>query len=63
MCFEIYSGPSASMEQVAIVEGFKCSMPMHNARYSHLIADSDSSVYKKILEADPYGKACTVQKV
>ncbi|XP_046141668.1 uncharacterized protein LOC114881703 [Osmia bicornis bicornis] len=42
------------MESAAIVEGFKCSIEMHGLVYSILVADGDSSVYKKILDNDPY---------
>ena len=42
------------MESVAIVEGFNCSIDMHGLVYSILVADGDSSVYKNILDNDPY---------
>ena len=42
------------MDSVAIVEGFNCSIDMHGPVYSILVADGDSSVYKKILDSDPY---------
>ncbi|XP_076685833.1 uncharacterized protein LOC143377909 [Andrena cerasifolii] len=45
---------STGMESVAIVEGFNCSIDMHGLIYSILVADGDSSVYKKILDSDPY---------
>lgn len=51
------------MEQFAIVEGFQCSWAIHRVCYSHLIAERDSSVYKKILKVDPYGEQCKVEKV
>lgn len=63
ICFKNFSGSSTGMEQAAIIEGFQCSLKMHGVRYSHLIADGDSSVYKKLLEANPYGSACRVKKV
>jgi len=53
---------SSGMEAAIIVEGFKQSEPMYGIRYQKLIADGDSSVYKKILEARPY-KNLTVHKV
>jgi hypothetical protein len=40
---------STSMESDAIVEGFKQSIETHGLIYSVLIADGDSSVYKKLL--------------
>ena len=50
------------MEAAIIVEGFKCSEEMYGLQYHQLIADGDSSVYKKILEAKPY-KDTGVQKI
>ncbi|XP_046144009.1 uncharacterized protein LOC123988344 [Osmia bicornis bicornis] len=45
---------STGMESAAIVDGFKSSIEMHGLIYSILVADGDSSVYKKILDNDPY---------
>lgn len=53
---------SSGMEAAIIVEGFKQSESMYGIRYKNLIADGDSSVYKKILDSRPY-KNLTVQKV
>lgn len=50
------------MEDSIIVEGFNKSEEMYGLRYHKLIADSDSSVYHKILESRPY-KNITVEKV
>lgn len=50
------------MEAAIICEGFKRSEEMYKIRYAKLIADGDSSVYKKILESRPY-KHLTVEKV
>lgn len=61
-CFKNYEGASTGMEAESIVEGFKLSERMHGIRYSKLIADGDSSTYKKILEARPY-KNITVEKI
>nr|XP_012145670.1 PREDICTED: uncharacterized protein LOC105663106 isoform X2 [Megachile rotundata] len=55
---------STAMESVAILEGFECSIKMHGLIYSILIADGDSSVYKKILDRDPYKQySVRVQKI
>jgi hypothetical protein len=43
------------MEAAAIVEGFLCSEELYSVKYARLVADGDSSVYHKILEARPYG--------
>nr|XP_034194696.1 uncharacterized protein LOC117610952 [Osmia lignaria]XP_034194697.1 uncharacterized protein LOC117610952 [Osmia lignaria] len=55
-CFKNWGRQQSStgMESAAIVEGFKCSLEMHGLVYSILVADGDSSVYKKILDNDPY---------
>jgi len=45
---------STSMEADAIVEGFKTSIEKYKLIYSTYIADGDSSVYKKIIQANPY---------
>ncbi|CAI6370686.1 unnamed protein product [Macrosiphum euphorbiae] len=50
------------MEAAVVVNGFKESERMYGIRYRKLIADGDSSVYKKFLEARPYKKS-TVEKI
>ncbi|XP_046485726.1 uncharacterized protein [Neodiprion pinetum] len=45
---------SSNIESSAIAEGFIRSLEMHGLVYSALIVDGDSSVYKKILECNPY---------
>lgn len=42
------------MESALVLEGFQTSVVDYNIRYTTLIADGDSSVYKKILDAKPY---------
>lgn len=56
------SDSSAGMETSIIVEGFRKSEEMYGLRYNKLIADGDSKVYKKILDARPYTNI-TVEKV
>lgn len=46
--------PASAMEADAIREGFCSSLPLHQSIYDPLIADRDSSVYKSIIDADPY---------
>lgn len=53
---------SSSMEPALIADGFACSEEMYGIRYARLIADGDSSVYKRILECRPY-KRTTVEKI
>ncbi|XP_046396856.1 uncharacterized protein LOC124163807 [Ischnura elegans] len=63
-CFKNWSShqSSSSMEAAAIVEGFCKSEEMYGVRYARLIADGDSSVYKKVLDAGPY-KLLSVEKI
>ena len=61
-CFRNWQGSSTSMEKDIIVEGFRRSLEMHGLKYTRLIADGDSSTYKAILEAAPYGNQ-VVQKI
>jgi len=64
VCFKNWknSDGSSAMEASIVVEGFKQSESTYGIRYHKLIADGDSSVYKKILDARPY-KNLTVEKV
>lgn len=55
VCTKNYSGPSSEMEWQSILEGFKCSVEMHNLRFLKVVADGDSSTYQKLLEHRPYG--------
>ncbi|XP_076381283.1 uncharacterized protein LOC143260253 [Megalopta genalis] len=45
---------STRMESAAIAEGFQTSIEKRGLIYNILIADGDSSVYKRILDCDPY---------
>lgn len=57
-CYKNWSreDSSSSMESVSIAEGFQKSIEEHNLIYSTLIADGDSSVFKRIRDIDPYGE-------
>lgn len=55
VCFKNYSGPSTGMESIILVEGFKRSLLDHGVIYHKFVADGDTSTYKKILDARPYG--------
>ncbi|XP_063216740.1 uncharacterized protein LOC134527744 isoform X1 [Bacillus rossius redtenbacheri] len=61
-CYKNWSGSSTSMEANIILEGFQQSEALYNVKYSKMIADGDSSCYKKILEARPYANL-TVEKI
>nr|XP_033323545.1 uncharacterized protein LOC117218921 [Megalopta genalis]XP_033323546.1 uncharacterized protein LOC117218921 [Megalopta genalis]XP_033323547.1 uncharacterized protein LOC117218921 [Megalopta genalis] len=56
VCFKNWgqNETSTKMESDAIVEGFTTSIQNRGLVYSVLIADGDSSSYKKILDCDPY---------
>ena len=53
-CNRNFVGPSTAMEAHLIVEGFKQSENFYGVRYNRIVADGDSSVYKKLLDAKPY---------
>lgn len=61
-CYKNYSSSSTGMESEILLEGFKQSIPMYNLIYERMVADGDSSTYKKKLEGRPYPD-CTVEKV
>ena len=62
ICFRNWAGSSSAMEADIIVEAFRKSEELYNVKFGTLIADGDSSVYKKILEARPY-LDLTVRKI
>lgn len=65
-CYKNYSeGQSASsMEAAIIVEGFKSSLSEYGVIYNKMVADGDSSVYNKIVKANPYkDEKINVQKI
>jgi hypothetical protein len=43
-------------QSTIILEGFKTSLEAYGVKYTTLVADGDSSTYKKILDAQPYHK-------
>lgn len=45
------------MEQEIIVDGFKKRIEQHGLMYKYYIGDGDSSVYTRIIEKVPYGRA------
>lgn len=62
-CFQNWNSSSTSMEAAIILDGFRMSIEMHNLRYKTIIGDGDSSVYKKIQTAKPYGPTYFIQKI
>lgn len=53
-CNRNFSGPSTGMESDILVEGWKLSLPLYKIKYTTFVADGDSSVYKRILDLNPY---------
>lgn len=62
-CSKNWTGSSTAMESAIIVEGFKQSIEMHGVIYGRLIGDGDSSTYRKITDASPYGPTVSVEKL
>ncbi|KAF4522566.1 hypothetical protein B566_EDAN012857 [Ephemera danica] len=62
LCYLNWNSSSTAMEADIMVEGFLKSEEMHNIRYGRLVADGDSSTYKRIREANPY-KTIVVEKI
>ncbi|XP_076280712.1 uncharacterized protein LOC143209220 [Lasioglossum baleicum] len=63
-CFKNWSRneTSTKMESDAIAEGFRTSIEKRGLIYSTIIGDGDSSVYKTILDCDPYKTLIRVKK-
>lgn len=62
-CFKNWGKSSTAMEADGIVEGFKCSINMHQIRYKTLIGDGDSSVTSALSESLPYGHRFVIKKI
>ncbi|RVE52850.1 hypothetical protein evm_002507 [Chilo suppressalis] len=62
VCYKNYNGPSTGMESDILLEGFKCSIDMHNLIYGRMVSDGDSSTYAKLLKSRPYDNI-TVEKI
>lgn len=63
VCYKNWDKSSTAIESDIIVEGFCSSIKMHGIKYKYLIADGDSSVYRRICEKKPYGPNYLVIKV
>ncbi|CAG9763450.1 unnamed protein product [Ceutorhynchus assimilis] len=61
-CYKNWQGTSTSMETDIIAEGFKNSIKLHKLKYTKMVGDGDSSVYRKLIQIKPYGNTL-VQKV
>ncbi|KAK4882653.1 hypothetical protein RN001_005972 [Aquatica leii] len=62
-CYKNWDGSSAAMEADIICEGFEKSLQMHNLIYGKVIGDGDSSVYRKLTAAAPYGPTFIIEKI
>lgn len=60
-CYKNYNGPSTAMESTILVEGFKCSIEMHNLIYG-MESDGDSSTHAHLLKNRPYSHI-TIEKI
>lgn len=54
-CYANWTGPPGGMEGVIIVEGFKEVFEKYNIKFTKVIGDDDSTVFRKIKEEVPYG--------
>lgn len=61
-CTAIHEGPSGNMEMQAIHKLFERSHDKYGVKYNNYIGDGDSKVYKKVLEAKPYGQDYQINK-
>jgi hypothetical protein len=62
LCYLNWNSTSTAMEADILVEGFLKSEEMHQVRYGRIVADGDSSTYKRIREANPYS-TLVVEKI
>lgn len=62
-CSKNWRGTSTSMETDIVLEGFRKSLQMHGLKYTTLVADGDSSVYRKLVQTMPYGLTGTINKI
>lgn len=55
-CNANYEGSFGGMEVQGIIEMFKNSVNLQNAKYSHYIGDGDSKTFTNLSAAQPYGE-------
>ncbi|KAF4524184.1 hypothetical protein B566_EDAN011017, partial [Ephemera danica] len=61
LCYKNWDSSSTAMESDIVVQGLLISEVKHKLRYVKLVANGDSSTYKRISEANPY-KSIVVEK-
>ncbi|KAF4532108.1 hypothetical protein B566_EDAN006202 [Ephemera danica] len=62
LCYKNWDSSSTALESDIVVQGFLISEDLHRLRYGRLVADSDSSTYKRIREANPF-RSIVVEKI
>ncbi|XP_062511786.1 uncharacterized protein LOC134187650 [Corticium candelabrum] len=61
-CSLTYTGSSNSMETHGAVIMWCCSLEHYKLRYTTFIGDGDSSAYRSVVAANPYGDDVTITK-
>ena len=57
-----HTGSSASMEADGALELFGRSVDKYNLRYNPFVGDGDSSAFRRVTKAKPYGEDFTIEK-
>ncbi|XP_047101460.1 uncharacterized protein LOC124720179 [Schistocerca piceifrons] len=63
VCCRNYSGSSGGMEPAAMKLMFHRSVEKYGVRYTKYLGDGDSSSFKTVLESEPYGPHCAIEKL
>ncbi len=63
VCNSNHNGSASAMEPVGAVSIFEHSIDKHGLRYTNYLGDGDSSSYKNVCEAKPYGDGDFLGKV
>ncbi len=61
-CCKNFDGSSKAMEQEAAKRIWSRSLKRHNIRYTQMLSDGDSTAFKAVVEAKPYGEV-SVEKL
>lgn len=62
-CYANYEGSSGGMEVQGMINIFKRSEELHNAKYLHYIGDGDSKTFTNVVDSKPYGDDFVIQKL
>lgn len=62
-CSKNHSGSSGGMEAAGMKLIFHRSESMYGVRYTEYLGDGDSSSFKSVLDSQPYGPDCSIQKL